>query len=79
MKKIFSISEDYVNSRLDRWYKKNICHVPQSLIEKNIRKGNIKVNNKKIKCSYKLKKADQVLLFNLNLTSKQKHTREPRL
>ena len=71
MKKIFSISEDYVNSRLDRWFKKNICHVPQSLIEKNIRKGNIKVNNKKIKSSYKLKKTDQVLLFNLNLTSKQ--------
>jgi len=71
MKKIFSISEDYVNSRLDRWFKKNICHVPQSLIEKNIRKGNIKVNNKKIKSSYKLKKADQVLLFNLNLTSKK--------
>ena len=36
-----------INSRLDRWFKKNICNVPQSLIEKSIRKGNIKINNKK--------------------------------
>ena len=47
MKKIFSVTNDFVNSRLDRWFRKNVCEVPQSLIEKNIRKGNIKVNNKK--------------------------------
>ena len=42
MKKIFLVKYDYINSRLDRWFKKNVCDVPQSLIEKNIRKGNIK-------------------------------------
>ena len=46
--------------RLDRWFKKNISNAPQSLIEKNIRKGNIKINNKKEKSSYKLKKNDKV-------------------
>ena len=47
MKKIFSVENDFINARLDRWFRKNVFDVPQSLIEKNIRKGNIKVNYKK--------------------------------
>ena len=66
MKKIFVIKSDYVNSRLDRWLRRNISDVPQSLIEKNLRKGNIKVNNKKRKSSYKLLLDDQISLFNIN-------------
>ena len=69
MIKIYSIAEDFVDTRLDRWIKKSICSVPQSLIEKNIRKGNIKVNNKKQKSSYKLKKNDQIYLKNINFSS----------
>ena len=41
--------------------------MPQSLIEKNLRKGNIKVNNKRKKSSYKLQKHDQVNIFNLTI------------
>ena len=67
MKKSFLIKQDSENSRLDRWFKINICNVPQSLIEKNIRKGNIKINNKKEKSSYKLQKGDEIILFNMNL------------
>ena len=66
MKKIHPIKLDFVNARLDRWFKKNICHVPQSFIEKNIRKGKIKVNNKKQKSSYKLKKNDLVIVYDIN-------------
>ena len=44
MKQIFLVKNDFVNSRLDKWFKKNVFDVPQSLIEKNIRKGNIKIN-----------------------------------
>jgi len=47
MKKNFIVTEEYINSRLDRWFRRNIFDVPQSLLEKSIRKGNIKVNNKK--------------------------------
>ena len=46
MKKSFLVTNDFINSRLDRWFRKNVCDVPQSLIEKNIRKGNIKINYK---------------------------------
>ena len=72
MKKIFSVNDDFVNSRLDRWFRRNVCEVPQSLIEKSIRKGNIKVNSKKKKSSYKLKNKDQIIVYNINF-SKDKH------
>tara|TARA_Y100000590_G_scaffold464653_1_gene634642 strand:+ start:7017 stop:7931 length:915 start_codon:yes stop_codon:yes gene_type:complete len=67
MKKTFLINSDQAGSRLDRWFKRVVCNVPQSLLEKNLRKGKIKINNKKNKSSYKLKKDDLVLIDNLNL------------
>ena len=66
MKNTFSIQDDFVNSRLDRWFRRNVSDVPQSLIEKNLRKGNIKVNNKKEKSSYKLRLNDLVIIKNIN-------------
>ncbi|MDC0059897.1 RNA pseudouridine synthase, partial [Pelagibacteraceae bacterium] len=66
MKNFFLIDENFADTRIDRWFKKEICNVPQSLIEKNIRKGHIKVNEKKIKCSYKLQLNDKVKLDNIN-------------
>ena len=64
MKKNFVVDEDFINTRLDRWFKRKICDIPQSLFEKNIRKGNIRVNNKKTKSSYKLQKKDEILVKN---------------
>ena len=75
MKKTFLVKEDYINTRLDRWFRRNISEVPQSLIEKNIRKGNIKVNNKKEKSSYKLKNIDEIIICNINFTS-NKHKKK---
>ena len=62
MKNFFSVKEEFINSRLDRWFRKNVCEVPQSLIEKNLRKGRIKVNNKKKKSSYKLQVNDKIIV-----------------
>ena len=69
MEKIFSVKNDFVNARLDKWFKRNVCEVPQSLIEKIIRKGKIKVNNKKKKSSYKLQKNDQIFVYNFNFVA----------
>ena len=69
MKKVFSVNRDFVNTRLDRWFKKNVCEAPQSLIEKNIRKGNIKVNNKKKMSSYKLQERDKIFVYNFNFVA----------
>ena len=68
MKKFFLVKDDFINTRLDKWFIKNVCDVPHSLIEKNIRKGNIKINNKKEKSSYKLKKNDEITINNINFT-----------
>ena len=43
MVKKFLVKKDYHNSRLDRWFRNNIQQIPQSYIEKLIRKKNIVV------------------------------------
>ena len=70
MNKSFLISEDSINSRLDRWLRRNICDIPQSLMEKNLRKGRIKVNNKKKKSSYRLQKNDKIELYNFSFSER---------
>ena len=68
MKK-FLVEDDFINTRLDRWFKRKIHDVPQSFIEKNLRKGNIKVNKKKNKSSYKLQKNDQIYISDFKFTT----------
>ena len=50
--------------RLDRWLRDKLGQIPQSLIERNLRSGKIKVNKKKTKSSYKTKINDRVEIFN---------------
>ena len=51
MEEIINIENDFVNTRIDRWIKKNICQVPQGLLEKSLRNKNITVNKLKVKSS----------------------------
>ena len=55
---------DYKDLRIDKWLKINFTLINQSYIEKNLRKGNIKVNNKKILSKYRLKIKDEIIIFN---------------
>ena len=66
MKKILDVTEVYHDMRIDRWVKKKIFNVPQSLIEKSLRQGKIKVNNLIVKSAYKLKYKDKIYLYNFN-------------
>ena len=70
MKKSYSIKADNDGMRIDRWLRKEIGDIPQGLIEKKLRNGNIKINKKKVKSSHKIKKNDVVELFNFQFTSK---------
>ena len=63
MKK-FVISSENIDIRLDKWLKKNFSLLTQSFLEKNLRKGNIKVNNSKQLSKYKLKLDDLVTIYN---------------
>ena len=64
MKKSYSVDYKHDQMRLDRWIRNNLGKIPQGLIEKNLRKGKIKVNNNKVKSSYKVKTYDKINLFN---------------
>ena len=47
MPKIFTVDDDFNDSRLDKWFKIKVINLPHSLIEKIIRQNKIKVNKKK--------------------------------
>ena len=66
MDKIVLVKKDFINSRIDRWIKRNICQVPQSFIEKSLRNKNVTVNKLKVKSSYKLKINDKIYLNNFS-------------
>ena len=70
MKKTYIVESTCNDMRIDRWLRHILGKIPQSLIEKNLRAGNIKLNKKKIKSSYKIKKKDQIDLFNINFKEK---------
>ena len=66
MLKSFKIDNESINMRIDRWIKNNIGQIPQALIEKELRKGNIKINKKKSKSSTKLKLNDEIFFYKFN-------------
>ena len=70
MKKSYTIDYKSNDMRLDRWIRNHLGKIPQSLIEKSLRFGKIKVNNKKTKSSYKVKTRDQIVLYNFNFKEK---------
>ena len=66
MDRSYKIKPFHVSMRLDRWIKNNIGKYPQSLLEKSIRKGKIKLNKKKTSSSYKLKIGDEINFHNFD-------------
>ena len=70
MNKSFKIDSSSINMRIDRWIRNNIGKAPQSLVEKNLRIGKIKLNNKKVKSSVKLKLNDEINFFNFKFEEK---------
>ena len=66
MIKTFKVDEQFSDMRIDRFIKKAVKNIPQGLIEKNLRNGKIKLNNKKIKSSKRVKIRDEITFFNLN-------------
>jgi len=77
MKKLINVEKTYNGMRIDRFLRNHFGQIPQSLIEKSLRNGKIKLNKKKIKSSKKVQINDQVEFFNfeynqnLNLIKKK--------
>ena len=66
MKKTYTVDATCNDMRIDRWLRHSVGQIPQSLIEKNLRAGKIKLNKKKVKSSQKIKTNDEVNLFNID-------------
>ena len=62
----FIINKSYNKYRFDKWFKQVVINLPNSLIHKLLRKNQIKVNNKKIKSSFRLSEGDNISIFNLS-------------
>ncbi len=60
MLKSYIVDSTCNNMRVDRWIRNTIGKIPQGLIEKSLRSGKIKVNQKKIKSSHKIKSNDKI-------------------
>ena len=67
----YKVDKDYHNSRLDRWFKSKVVNLPQSLIEKIIRRNKIKVNRIKPKTSYRMQLGDIVEIYDISNLKKQ--------
>jgi len=72
MIKKFQVTRDFHDARFDKWFKRNVLDIPQGLIEKIIRKNQVKVNNKKIKSSYRIQENDIVEVFNIEKLEESK-------
>ena len=64
MKKLLNVDKTFNGMRIDRFLRNHFGQIPQSLIEKNLRNGRIKLNKKKIKSSQKIQFNDKIELHN---------------
>ena len=67
MKKTINVDATYAGMRIDRFLRKHFESIPQSLIERSLRSGKIKLNKKKIKSSTKIQINDFVELHNIEI------------
>ncbi len=67
MKKSINVDATYTGMRIDRFLRKYFESIPQSLIEKSLRSGKIKLNKKKVKSSTKLQINDLIQLHNFKI------------
>ena len=70
MNKNYVVDSTCDDMRLDRWLRIKLGKIPQSLIEKTLRSGKIKINRKKVKSSFKIKTNDRVDIFNFKFVEK---------
>ena len=76
MSKIYTVEKEYNDSRFDKWFKKKVINLPQSLVEKIIRLNKVKINKKKIKSSYRVQSGDIIEIYDI---SKFKVINKPKL
>jgi 23S rRNA pseudouridine955/2504/2580 synthase len=54
------VTDDEADMRLDRWFKKHFAHVPHGMVEKLLRKGQIRVEGGRVKGDRRLAQGEEV-------------------
>ncbi len=70
MKKSINVDKSFNDMRIDRFIRNHLGKIPQGLIERNLRNGKLKLNQKKVKSSQKVKTGDKLNIYNLNFEEK---------
>jgi len=65
------ISENDIGQRIDNFLFKNLKGVPKSRIYRMIRKGEVRVNSKRVKSMYKLNSGDVLRVPNVRMSEKE--------
>lgn len=58
----FTVNEDNNGARLDRWTKRFLPDVPHSMLNRMLRKGEMRVNGKKVEANHRLKIGDEIVV-----------------
>ena len=70
MKKSINVDKSFNDMRIDRFIRNHLGKIPQGLIEKSLRNGKLKLNQKKVKSSQKVKTGDKLNIYNFNFDEK---------
>ncbi|MCW8996594.1 MAG: pseudouridine synthase, partial [Psychromonas sp.] len=58
--RILEVTQENAQQRIDNFLRLHLKGVPKSMIYRIVRKGEVRVNKKRVKADYKLKSGDQV-------------------
>ncbi|MDU2734133.1 MAG: S4 domain-containing protein, partial [Mixta calida] len=77
--RIVAISEEEAGQRIDNFLRTQLKGVPKSMIYRILRKGEVRVNKKRIKPEYKLEAGDEVRIPPVRVAEREEAAISPKL
>ncbi|VDZ83716.1 Ribosomal large subunit pseudouridine synthase C [Kluyvera intermedia] len=77
--KMIAISADEAGQRIDNFLRTQLKGVPKSMIYRILRKGEVRVNKKRVKPEYKLEDGDQVRVPPVRVAEREEDALSPHL
>ena len=74
-----AIADDYAGQRIDNFLRTQLKGVPKSMIYRILRKGEVRVNKKRVKPEYKLEAGDEVRIPPVRVAEREEETVSPKL
>ena len=74
-----AIAEDDAGQRIDNFLRTQLKGVPKSMIYRILRKGEVRVNKKRVKPEYKLEAGDEVRIPPVRVAEREEETVSPKL